>query len=380
MGDLPKLLLVQADPVFEDGDGRWAIAAKTLSGVREFARRWPGEVVVSAPVRRSESLEAIPLHEIVERHDLPFGIVSYADPVVAAKAVAPAVALALHTPRNYPLLAWDAARTVFTLENDARQRLRIESMQDATVQGRARIAVGHARRFPEFRRSLRRAAGLQCNGYAAWESVRRLATPSILFFDHRITESDLRVVPHDRPLRRGALKLGFSGRHIPIKGPGYAIDLVEALRAEGVEVEMTVFGDGALRSALEAEAGEGVRFTGDLPFAEEWVPEVRDDIDVMVLPYPQGDPAGTYIEAFALGVPVLGFANDAFRPLVERHDVGWAVPVGDRRGLLAQARDLYAGADEVRRKSMSASSFAKEHSMENEFGVRVAHLRDIAQV
>lgn len=100
----------------------------------------------------------------------------------------------------------------------------------------------------------------------------------------------------------------------------------------------------------------------------------------MVLPYPQGDPAGTYLESFALGVPVLGYDNDAFGPLVRNHDVGWTVPVGDTASLIAECRRLLQARTEIGTRSENALDFARRHSMEHEFEVRVNHLRAIAQV
>lgn len=371
---------MQADPVLEV-DGRRVIMSKSLSGILAFCERWPGEVVVSAPIRRAEAVGSA-LHADVDETGLPFTMLTDLAPVDAARRCSPAVVLALHSPQNYPLLEWDADRTVFTFENSARQRLRIELMQAAETISRARILVGQARprRLRGFRRSLRSAAGLQCNGYAAWGAVHGLARSAVLFFDHRITEEELRVASGPRPVAPGALRLGFSGRHIAIKGPHDALDLIAALREEGADVEMTVFGDGPLRSELEARAVDAVRFVGDVDFEAEWLPTVRQEIDLMVLPYPQGDPAGTYMESFALGVPVLGYSNDAFAPLVQRHGVGWSVPVRDTERLIDEGRRLLGAPEDVAEKAAGALAFARRHSMDHEFDIRTSHLRTVAQL
>lgn len=373
------LLLVQADPVLEVDDRR-VIMSKSLSGILAFCERWPGEVVVSAPIRRVEAARSSALHADVDASGLPFTMLTGLTPMDAARHCSSDVVLALHSPQNYPLLEWNADRTVFTFENGARQRLRIETMQAAGTFSRARILVGQARRLRGFRRSLRSAVGLQCNGYAAWGAARGLARSAVLFFDHRITEEELRVAPGPRPVAPGALRLGFSGRHIAIKGPHDALDLVSALRAEGADVEMTMFGDGPLRSELEARAVDAVRIIGDVDFEADWLPTVRRDIDLMVLPYPQGDPAGTYMESFALGVPVLGYANDAFAPLVQRHGVGWSVPVRDSERLIGEGRRLLGAPEDVAEKAAGALAFARRHPMDHEFDIRTSHLRTVAQV
>lgn len=317
---------------------------------------------------------------MVDQEDIPFSLLLDLAPAQAAKRCSPAVVLALHSPANYSLLAQNARRTVFTLENGPRQRLRIEMLQSSGVVSRARILAGHGRRLPAFWRSLRAAGGVQCNGYAAWEIAGESTHSSVLFFDHRVSAEELGADAVPRPLEPGTLRLGFSGRHIAIKGPHDALDVVAALRAEGADVELTVFGDGTLRGELEARDVDGVTFTGDLEFKTSWIPRVRRSIDIMVLPYPQGDPAGTYLESFALGVPVLGYDNDAFAPLVRNHDVGWTVPVGDTASLIAECRRLLQAHTDIRTRSENALDFARRHSMEHEFDVRVDHLRTIAQV
>lgn len=379
LSERSTLLLVQADPILVDGQ-RCAIVSKTLSGILAFCDRWPGEVVVSASVQRLKLSEALPLHVTVDQQSLPFSILMDLAPAEAAKRCSPAVVLALHSPANYSLLGRYARRTVFTLENGLRQRLRIEMLQSTGAVSRARILAGHSRRLPAFRRSLRAAGGVQCNGYAAWDVAGGAARSAVLFFDHRVSAAELGHDSVPRPFEPGTLRLGFSGRHIEIKGPHDALDVVAALRAEGAEVEMTVFGDGTLREELEARNIDRVTFTGDLEFETDWMPRVRRSIDIMVLPYPQGDPAGTYLESFALGVPVLGYDNDAFGPLVRNHDVGWTVPVGDTASLIAECRRLLQARTEIGTRSENALDFARRHSMEHEFEVRVNHLRAIAQV
>lgn len=315
MSDEPTLLLVQADPVGVDGQQRW-FAEKTLSGIQLFVEGWPGRVVVAA----SSSRKSPAATEIaVDEHALPFDLLLDAPPSEAASRVDPALVLALHSPANYPLVTWKRHRVVYTVENGLRQRFRVEMLQSASRLSRARILLGLARRTPAFYRSLHRAAGIQCNGYAAWEQHQHLSAAPMLFFDHRVGQD---VIAKSRPVQvTGKLALGFSGRHIAIKGPQYALQLHADLRDAGVDSSLTMFGDGELRPGLEKSALSGVRFTGSLPFREEWIPAVRERIHLMVLPYPQADPAGTYLESAAVGVPALGFSNAAFSPLVERHGV-----------------------------------------------------------
>lgn len=374
MSDEPTLLLVQADAVEADGQKRW-FAEKTLSGIQLFAAGWPGRVVVSAPSSKSRPTA---MEIAVEERNLPFDLLLDAMPSEAVRRVDPALALALHSPVNYPLITWKRHRVVYTVENGLRQRFRVEMLQSDSPISRARISLGLMRRTPAFYRTLRRAAGIQCNGYAAWEQHRHLSSAPMVFFDHRVGEA---TIAKSRPVQvRGKLALGFSGRHIAIKGPQYALQLHADLREAGVDSTFTMFGDGEARQELEASAPLGVRFAGSLPFLEEWIPEVREHIHLMVLPYPQADPAGTYLESAALGVPVLGFSNAALSPLVERHGIGWHVPMGDSDALARMAISLAEDRTAITAAGGRALAFMREHSVEQEFAARVDHLRQIAQV
>lgn len=374
MSDTPTLLLLQADAVGIDGHNR-GFAEKTLTGIQQFVDGWPGRVVVSAPASE-RSRDA--MQRVVDERDLPFDLLSDVTPLEAMNRVDPSVALALHSPSNYPLLGRKPHRVVYTLENGLSQRFRVEMLQSPSLLSRARISLGLGRRAPAFYRTLRRAGGIQCNGYAAWERHRHLSAAPMLFFDHRVGDD---IIAASRPARvTGELSLGFSGRHIAIKGPQHAVRLHADLSSAGVNSTLTMFGDGDLRPALERSAGPGVRFTGAIPFFDEWVPEVRDRIHLMVLPYPQSDPAGTYLEAAALGVPVLGFRNAALGPLVERHGIGWQVPRGDGAALAQTVISLIEEPSKIGEAGARALKFMREHSMEREFVSRVQHLREIAQV
>ena len=115
-----------------------------------------------------------------------------------------------------------------------------------------------------------------------------------------------------------------------------------------------------------------------MDFDGEWVPFIRDNVDLMVLPHRQGDPSGTYLEAAGLGVPTLGFDNEAFRALVAHEDLGWAVPNGNGRLLLEKALQLVENPAELRKKSINGLTFMNKHHCDHEFAARIQHLEAIA--
>ena len=256
MSDMPTLLLVQADPVGVDGTRRW-FAEKTLSGIQHFVDDWPGRVVVSAPSSRSRPTA---MEVAADVRSVPFDLMLDVTPSDAAHRVDPSVVLALHSPSNYELISWKRHRVVYTMENGLRQRFRVETLQSSSPLSRARISLGLARRAPAFFRALRLAAGLQCNGYAAWEQHWRLSPAPMLFFDHRVSGD---VIAESKAVQvSGALALGFSGRHIAIKGPEHALQLHAGLRESGIDAALTMLGDGELRSMLQIGAPRNVALQG----------------------------------------------------------------------------------------------------------------------
>ena len=172
------------------------------------------------------------------------------------------------------------------------------------------------------------------------------------------------------------LRLGFSGRMIPIKGPAYAVEAYRALQRAGIDVSLAMFGDGELRPRLEQEAPD-VRFHGSLDFATEWCPAVASSIDLMVLPHLQSDPAGTYLESAGMGVPVIGFDNVALDHLVAVGGLGWTSPPRRADLLARRIEQLMATPDELLRARDAGSEFMTDHCFEKDFGARVQHLHDV---
>ena len=171
-----------------------------------------------------------------------------------------------------------------------------------------------------------RADGVQCNGQVAWLAYSGHSPAPLRMYDSRVRLADVQEARQPSEWHSGrTLRLGFSGRLIPIKGPEYAVEAYRMRVRAGIDVSLDMFGDGELRGRLEQEAPD-VRFHGSLDFAAQWCPTVASSIDLMVLPHVQSDPAGTYLESAGMGVPVIGFGNVAFDYLAEVGGLGWTSP------------------------------------------------------
>lgn len=328
--------------------------AKAVEGLSEFAATWQGDVVAVAP----EAGVAVPERVRV--------IAEPAPSAAAVRALAPDVVLALHRPE----FAWltEVAPTVFTAEFDRRIRLEQQHLTAEGAIDRARIALGQLRRERVYRDVARKAAGLQCNGYAAWDAYAALNQRPLLFRDHRIRRADL-AAAKERPTWRGErpLRVAFSGRLTAVKGPGTVLEVARLLP----EVEFLLLGDGELREDLQLEAPSNVRFEGFLDF-EAWKSRMREEVDLALLPHPQGDPSGTYYEALGCGVPVVG-AQNATWPRLAAEGLGWA------------ERDAKALADRIRSVGPEQLDAVRTRALngfepfESVAARRVAHLVEVAE-
>jgi glycosyltransferase involved in cell wall biosynthesis len=121
------------------------------------------------------------------------------------------------------------------------------------------------------------------------------------------------------------------GRLAPQKGQLLILDALHAVRAEGVDVELVLAGDGPLRGLIErriAELGLGgaVRITGWISNAE-----VRRELlsaRALLLPsFAEGLPV-VLMEALALGRPAITTFVAGIPELVEHGVSGWLVPAG----------------------------------------------------
>lgn len=369
-----KLVIVTPGEILLDGVGAGYVPVKTMSGVKAFAERWDGETVWVTQARARESAVVGGAWRHISFGSLPYEVV-ITDRVCDAVANLGADVVHALLSVNYAKLCNVKAPVVFYVENPLRERLKQEYSKSPKRSAYPRIVAGGVRREAVLTGMVARSAGIQCNGWPAWKAYHRMSRSSILFLDSRL--HDNQVWARNERATEGPLSLGFSGRFLAMKGPAYAVRLARELSTAGVECNLTLFGAGPLECELRAAAGANVRFAGELDFDTQWVPCVRSDIDIMVLPHVQGDPSGTYLESAGLGVPILGFDNSALRELVGRDGFGWVVPVTDSAALFAKAKLLSSDRAAIREASSRGVDFMIEHSFEREMDRRVEHLRSV---
>lgn len=372
-------------------DGTFVLTRKFIEGVMEYVKSWPG--MISVWVQRDQRADNNLDHVEVHPDDLPFRLnwlegddetrfyagFDEADVVLAA-LVPQHIGLAdLSVARNIPL-TYITEYSVLT----RRQIVRAETRNPLLRWRREHWAVGTEKRY---RRSVSLAAGIQCNGLPTFTAYKELNRRCLLFFDTRVRTNQL--VGADKldqrlvALRNGEpLRLGFSGRLIAIKGVDHLPLVARELLRLGVSFTLDICGGGELEPTIRKDIQRfglenHVRMRGVLDFESELLPFVAGNIDLFVCCHRQGDPSCTYLETYSCGVPIVGYANEAFSGLAEISEVGgagWATTMDAPILLARKIADLNARREEILIASRNALTFAELHTFDKTMAKRVRHL------
>lgn len=133
------------------------------------------------------------------------------------------------------------------------------------------------------------------------------------------------------------------GRLESQKGHIQLLEAVAGLVAEGKAIQVTLVGDGSMRTVIEQRIGElrlqdNVRLAGWLSGVK-----VRDEIlasrALVLASFAEGLPV-VLMEAMALGRPVIATWVGGIPELVEPGKNGWLVPAGEGAGLMAALREV----------------------------------------
>jgi colanic acid/amylovoran biosynthesis glycosyltransferase len=241
------------------------------------------------------------------------------------------------------------------------------------------------------RKAIKLANAIQCNGLPTYSAYRAINPNAHLFFDNRTDATMLATDDHigKRSFERrqgNRLKLTFSGRLTLMKGVDDLLLVAEHLRhlLDG-GFHLSICGDGdyapQLRRDIERKGlSNCVSLRGTLDFKTELVPFIRDETDIFVCCHRQGDPSCTYLETMACGVPIIGYANEAWISLAKFSEAGWATPNGKPELLALKIAGLDRSEYEIEVVAKRSLDFAKEHTFEKTFRRRVEHLKETASL
>lgn len=393
MGRRETLLVLPSlkAPVLDDG--RVVLTQKFLDGMAEYVRYWEGPV--AAIVEPAETVSDNLDNTAVAAAAQPFGleVLPFDDRRMRDRLAEAAVVLGGADHRQNHLAEWcRRVGTPYVLNAEYTQttRKQIAAAEERNPLRRWRRYVWEAGQERAVLRSIALAAGVQCNGLPTYEAYRTLNRRTHLYLDTRVTDA---MLPDEHALESrlaemmggGPLRLAFSGRLIAMKGADHLPRLANELRSLGVPFHLAVFGNGDLEPSMRIELSRDdqagpVQLMGVADFKTGLLPYLQESVDLFVCPHRQGDPSCTYLETLSCGVPIVGYANEAWRGLLSLADVGRAVTMNDV-GLLARAvARLHGDRETLARMSLQAWEFAKSHTFEQTFAARIEHLRQCAEL
>jgi colanic acid/amylovoran biosynthesis glycosyltransferase len=367
--------------------GGLVLTRKYMTGAAEYARHWPGPVTTLARLRETPTTDMDHAEYLPGEGETGLELRPETEAAFAARLRSAAVVLALLSREEAPTarLCYRAGvPIVFTSEYTPRTERQIldAEVSNPLLRLRRRVWLWRAERMR--RATLDIAAGLQCSGTPTYDIYRGLCRDTLLFFDNRVRVDSIieRAALEAKTARlrlKAPLRLVFGGRLIAMKGVLELPRVAAELARLGIPFSFDIFGSGPLSEALEsrirAEGLEGrMALRGALDFESGWIPHLRENADLFVCCHPQGDPSSTYPEVMSCGVPIAGYANEAFRGLVAQSGAGWAVPMFDARGLAQTIARLHGDRDDLARHAVLSRDFASRHAFEATFAARAAHL------
>jgi colanic acid/amylovoran biosynthesis glycosyltransferase len=382
-----SLVVLPSLPAVVQRDGRIVLTQKFVSGMEQYVERWPGPVVAIMQPGAELTNNLDPT--AIDPSELPFQlrVMRFDDRAFAGEIAQAGVVLAgtdCHQNRVAPLGHATQTPVVVCSEYSLQTRWQIASAEVRNPLRRWRRMAWEWSQERANRRSVSLASGVQCNGTPTYEAYRPLNARALLYFDTRTT--DAMIVEPDRLERRlkvfragGPIRLAFSGRLISMKGADHLPRIASELRRINVPFTMTICGDGDQRAWIAAEItrlglDSLVKLTGTLDFATQLTPLMQDEVDLFVCPHRQGDPSCTYLETMACGVPIVGYANEAWAGLLRHGACGWSAPLDDARGLALRIGELCQQRDAVVQASVKVREFAQSHTFERVFSRRIEHL------
>jgi colanic acid/amylovoran biosynthesis glycosyltransferase len=238
------------------------------------------------------------------------------------------------------------------------------------------------------RRAMSIAAGVQCNGLPTFRAYKGLSPSIHLFFDTR-TERSMLATADQVASKRFAkqpgkkLRLAFSGRLTLMKGVDDLLVVANHLRSLlNDSFELSICGDGDYADQLRQDIlqdglSDLVTMRGNLDFKTELLPFLKNETDMFVCCHRQGDPSCTYLETMACGVPIIGYANEAWSQLSDHARTGWVVRNGDALAMANKIAKLDQSPDAIEREGVNSLRFAAENTFEKTFQRRVDHFKTL---
>ncbi|MEM7365993.1 MAG: glycosyltransferase [Pseudomonadota bacterium] len=385
----PELLVLPSLSARLD-EGEFVLTQKYLDGIDQYARWWPGRLTSLVHVREESTtdMDHVTVDQShynvevrpVDQHDLAARVHS------AALVLLPLSGDELETAL---ICRQKGVPIVFIAEYSLRTEFQIIRSLDKAPHRKLRSMVWTLGNHFKRMRALRLADGLQCSGLPTYLNYRDKLDNVMLFFDNRVRKAEL--IDEDMLNKRlemlngdGPIRLLYGGRFLPMKGVMQLLEVAGHLRDTGLPFHMEIVGDGPLDATLRSAVTSGnlERFVSvhpPLDFQSGWIPKMKLDADLFVCCHPQGDPSSTYTETMSCGLPIVGYANEAFAGLTEYSGIGWSTPMNTVE-VAKKIIQLSEDRAQIKKASLDARNFAASIMFEPTFQGRIQHLCEIANL
>jgi glycosyltransferase involved in cell wall biosynthesis len=372
-------------------DGKVLLTRKLLEAVEKFQNLWPGTITVMME-ETTEETDNID-KKIFTRNELPFNLKIASFDQLTADHFRNQTSLVLATlgyRQNHISKICRSAGVpcIYVSEYTLKTRKQIIAVNTKNPLLLLRRNLWEQSQEQKQREAIQLAEGLQCNGTPTYEVYRTINPDPMLFYDTRISED---MLPTHKELEKRTcsldenkpLRLVFSGRLNKMKGADHLLLVAQELKRLEVPFELHISGAGVLEKMMhEKISREGlhdcVKMMGLPDFKANFFPFVKENIDMFICCHRQGDPSCTYIETMSCGVPIVGYANEAFTGMVEYSKAGWVVPMDKPKLLAKKVAELNNNREEIKQMSFNSLNFAKLHTFENTFAARIEHMKRIA--
>jgi glycosyltransferase involved in cell wall biosynthesis len=167
------------------------------------------------------------------------------------------------------------------------------------------------------------------------------------------------------------------------KSPDVVIDAVADCVKKGVNLELTMVGDGSLRKRLEAQAhhqgiADKIQFLGHLPPGEAIYAQL-DQADVFVMPSRSEGLPRSMIEAFARGLPSIGGHEGGFKELLEDKSMVKPIDTPTLSGVIERTISDVEGMKEAVKRNVKKAIEYRTDILQKRRVELYTKLRDITQ-
>jgi glycosyltransferase involved in cell wall biosynthesis len=219
--------------------------------------------------------------------------------------------------------------------------------------------------------SVSRASLSLLKGQALMDRYATYARRARCFHDTSHSLADVvspELVTQRGPLEGRALRLVYCGRLIERKGVDHSLRIVAAARALGTDVQFDIIGGGPELQKLERlrdklGIADAVRFLGMRSYGPDLIRALAAYDGLLFTP-PVEDTPRMIFDAYAAGLPLIGYDIGYVRERVAEDRAGLCLPLGEVERAAAIVARLSTDTKTLQELGMRAREAGREHAWE----------------